>query len=147
MTEITTIGLTEDALDTLVSIAIRRAEILEDMRSSSADEAWREVMVYEEQLARLTSPAGVPGGIARVGAVRAALAGGQRQEAARLAQQYLAEEALPAERREAMDRVWQEDRDRLARRFPALAERGALDELRKWRAATAGKPGVFPRAA
>jgi hypothetical protein len=112
MTEMTPIGLTEDELNALVSIAIRRAEILDDMRSPSADEAWREVMVYEEALARITSPAEVTGGVARVGAVRAALAAGLRREAAQLASQYLAEDALPAERRVAIQRVLQEGRSR-----------------------------------
>ena len=75
---------TEDELDILVSAAIRRAELLDDAKSPAARDAWREVMTYEERLAAITSPNGVAGGVARAGAVRAALAAGQRVDATRL---------------------------------------------------------------
>jgi len=144
MTETQSSAFSEDGLDALVSVAIRRAEILDDMQSPTASEAWHEVLLYEEQLAMITSPAEITGGVARVGAVRAALAAGQRLEAVRLASRYLAEEALPAERRAAIERAFQEDRDRLARRFPALARSGRLAELDEWRATTSKNPRVFP---
>lgn len=140
-------GLTEDELDTLVSIAIRRAEILDETQSPGANDAWSEVMVYEERLAELTRAEDVPGGIARVGAVTAALAAGRRSDAARLASRYLAEEAFPPERREAIQRAFQEDQALLARRFPTLAKTGRLAELVAWRANTAIHRHVFPRAA
>jgi hypothetical protein len=143
----TLITLAEDELDTLVSIAIRRAEILDDMGSPAAVEAWQEVMLYEEQLAMITSPGEIAGGVARVGAVSAALAAGLRLEAERLASHYLAEDSFPAERRNAIERVFQEDREHLARHFPALAKSGRLAELPEWRAITSGSPRVFPRAA
>ena len=98
--------LTEDELDTLVSIAIRRAEVLDETQSPGAEAAWSEVMVYEERLAELTRPEEVPGGVARIGAVTAALAAGRRSDAARLAARYLAEEALPQERKEAVRRAF-----------------------------------------
>lgn len=139
--------LTEGELDTLVSIAIRRAELLDDMGSPAATDAWREVMAYEERLATITRPEDITGGVARVGAVRAALAAGERLEAARLASQYLAEESLPHERRIAIERAFQEDRERLARRFPTLAKSGRLAELDEWRASTSRNPRVFPLAA
>lgn len=141
------IALTEDELDTLVSIAIRRAEILDDMQSPSANEAWHEVMLYEERIAMITPAAEIPGGVARVGAVAAALAAGQRLEASRLAAQYLAEDSLPPERRGAIERVFQEHQDRRARHFPALAGSGRLAELDKWRAIASTNPRVFPCAA
>lgn len=115
------IVLTEDELDTLVSIAIRRAELLDDIGSPTANDAWQEVMVYEERLAMITSADEITGGVARVGAIRAALAAGQRLDADRLASQYLNDAALPAERRAAISQVLREDQERLARRFPALA--------------------------
>lgn len=111
MTKKALIALTEDELDTLVSIAIRRAEILDDAGLPMANDAWHEVMVYEERLAMITCAAEITGGIARVGAVRAALAGGRRLEAARLASQYLAEDSLPAERRMAIEQAFHEDRN------------------------------------
>jgi hypothetical protein len=99
-------ALSEDELDTLVSIAIRRAEILDDARSAAANDAWHEVMVYEERLAAITSPSEISGGVARVGAVRAALATGRRLDASSLASRYLAEEGLPPERRAAIERAF-----------------------------------------
>jgi len=147
MTKTASITLTEDELDTLVSIAIRRAELLDDTGSPAANDAWYEVMLYEERLAAITAPGDITGGVARVGAVRAALAAAQRKEAARLASQYLSEEAFPPERRTAIERVFQEDRERLARRFPALAKSGRLAELDEWRATTSRNPRVFPLAA
>jgi hypothetical protein len=85
MMETALLALTEDELNTLVSIAIRRAEVSDDVNSPTASDAWHEVMVYEERIASITRPEEITGGIARVGAVRAALAAGQRLEAARLA--------------------------------------------------------------
>ena len=110
---------TEDELDMLVSIAIRRAELLAEMRSPMSAAAWREVMAYEENLARITRPAEIAGGVARAGAVTAALATGQRSDAQRLASQYLAEDALPAERRIVIERAIKQDAKRLAEHFPA----------------------------
>lgn len=147
MTNTPLITLSEDELDTLVSIAIRRAELLDDIAAPTADDAWYEVMVYEERLAMITRPEDIAGGIARVGAVRAALAAGQRLEAARLVSQYLAEGSLPPERRVAIERAFQEDQERRARRFPALAKRGRLAELDEWRVRTSKNPRVFPWAA
>jgi hypothetical protein len=141
------IGLSEDELDALVSIAIHRAEILDEMQSPAAHDAWHEVMVYEERLATITDPGEVPGGVARVGAVTAALAAGRRSEAARLASRFLAEESLPSERRAAIQRAFHEDQERLARRFPALAKSGRLAELAEWRDRASKDLRVFPRAA
>lgn len=140
-------ALTEDELDILVSIGIRRAELLDDMRSPAAGDAWYEVMVYEEHLAMTTDPAEITGGVARAGAVRAALAAGKRSEAARLALMFLAEDALPPERRAAIERAFLEDQNRRAQRFQALARTGRLAELDEWRANTSKNPRVFPLAA
>ena len=145
MTDTALLAIAEDDLDTLVSIAIRRAEILDDERSPAADEAWSEVAVYERRIAAMTSPSDLAGGVARVGAVWATLAAGHRAEAERLASKYLAESQLPAERRAAMERVFQEDRERLARHFPAIAKSGRLAELAGWRASAAAQNSrVFP---
>lgn len=110
MTQTALVTLTEEELDTLVSIAIRRAEVLEEMKAPSAVEASREVMAYEVRLAAMTHAGEVAGGVARVGAVRAALAAGERSEAKRLASVYCADEMLPAERRAAIERAFEEAR-------------------------------------
>ena len=147
MMETALLALTEDELNTLVSIAIRRAEVSDDVNSPTASDACLEVMVYEELIDSITRPEEITGGIARVGAVRAALAAGQRLEAARLASLYLAEEALPLERRVAMERAFERDREHRARRFSALARTGRLAELDEWRATASRHPRVFPVAA
>ena len=109
-------AVTEEELDVLVSIAIRRAEVLENSDLPGAIDAWREVMVYEERLSEMTPAAEVPGGVARVGAVTAALAAGERVRATELAQKYLSEESLPSERRQAIQRAFHEYRKETAKR-------------------------------
>jgi hypothetical protein len=139
--------IAKDELDALVSIAIHRAELLDDIRSPLAKGAWREVMEYEERLAAVTSPDSVSGGVARAGAVNAALVCDERQEAVRLAEQYLAEPALSDERRATIRRLLREDEDRLSRRFRGLAATGHLgvpESMRRLSVATA--PRVFPMA-
>jgi hypothetical protein len=147
MTETVAETLGEDDLDTLVSIAIRRAEVLEDIGSPSAQEAWLEVLAYEERLAAITLAADIAGGIARAGAVHAALAAGRREDAERLVRKYLNDPSLPAERRAVIEGVVEEDNMRLAAHFPALAKSGRLYEVQDWRREVAKSAGVFPRAA
>ena len=147
MTSTASSAPTEDELDMLVSIAIRRAELLDDLKSPMSANAWREVMAYEEHLARITRPAEIAGGVARAGAVMAALAAGQRSDAQRLALQYLAEDALPSERRIVIERAIKEDANRLAEHFPALTKQGRLGwitELDMWRSNVLARPHVFP---
>lgn len=139
--------LTEEELDTLVSIAIRRAELLDEIGSPAATDAWAEVMAYEERISAITPADDIMGGIARAGAVRAALAAGRRQDASRLASIYLGAEALPKERRMAIERAFQEDKEWIARHFPMLARTGRLSELETWRSKAAENPRVFPWAA
>ncbi|MEO8383030.1 MAG: hypothetical protein ABI779_25460 [Acidobacteriota bacterium] len=147
MTEAVVETLSENDLDTLVSIAIRRAEVLEDVGSASAEEAWLEVLAYEERLAAITPAADIAGGIARAGAVHAALAAGRREDAERLARKFLSDPSLTPERRAAIERAIEEDGRRLAAHFPALAKTGRLSEVQNWRREVAKAAGVFPRAA
>ncbi len=147
MTKAVLTGLSEDELDVLVSVAIQRAEILDEADSPAAPDAWHEVMLYEEQLAAITSPAAVAGGVARVGAVRAALSAGRRAEAVRLSAQYLREASLPQGRQLAFQTAFDEDDERRASRFPILAKIGLLRELDAWRAAMSKQTRVFPQSA
>jgi hypothetical protein len=102
--------LTEDELDVLVSMAIRRAERLEAELGTLAlsggalevASAWAEVLACELQLSEITRPNELSGGIARVGAVRAAISAGMADEASRLAARFLEESGLPEERRQAI---------------------------------------------
>ncbi len=77
-----------------VTNAIVRAQMLEVMTPAHA-EAWREVSVIEESIARLTLPSETEGKIARRGAVSAALWAGDRDRASRLAWKYLGEQLAP----------------------------------------------------
>ena len=147
MTNANLSAASEDELDMLVSIAIRRAELLDEMKSPMSASAWHEVMAYEENLARITAPAEIAGGVARAGAVTAARAAGYRLDAQRLAAQYLAENALPSERKSFIERALKQDAQRLAEYFPALSKQGRLDwiaELDAWRTSVLASPHVFP---
>jgi hypothetical protein len=139
--------LSEHELDTLVSIAIRRAEVLSDQDSLAAIDAWREVALYERRLAQIAPAADIVGGVARVGAVSAALEAGDRAQAAELASQYLAEPSLPSERRQAIKKALDESKRVLAKRFPSLAKKGRLAELDDWKVCIRKSPRVFPLAA
>jgi hypothetical protein len=139
--------LTEDELDTLVTIALRRAEILDEAGSQAASEAWQEVSIYEERLAAIIAPTEIAGGIARVGAVRAALAAGQWPKAARLRSVYLGEPELPPGRRAAIELAFREDQERRAEYLPALVKSGRLKELAEWQDAMCNVPRVFPQSA
>jgi hypothetical protein len=147
MTRTALVALSEKELNRQVSIAIRRAELLDEASSPAAKDAWHEVMLYEEQLAEIIPPQEITGGIARAGAVRAALAAGERLEADRLRARYLAEAPLSSERRAAIERAFQEHRERFAERFPTLLRSGRLEVLPGWSALTSRISPVFPRAA
>ncbi len=148
MTDTVSIARTEDELDTLVSIAIRRAGASSTTfthlrRMTRGTRSWSGNSGLPQSRSHRGSPRRGP-----VGAVWAALAAGNRAEAERLASKYLAESPLPAERQEAIARVFQEDQERLSQRYPALAKSGRLAELAEWRASvTSQNPRVFPAAA
>ena len=135
---------TEDELDVLVSIAIQRAELLEDARLPGAADAWREVMECEKQLSAITDAAGIPGGIARVGAVRAALAAGDVEAARRLGEAYLAEPHFPEERKTAIHGAIEDRESRRARRYRALAKHGTLEAVDRWKASRERQDSIFP---
>lgn len=74
---------TLDELNTQVSAAITEAQLAEER-----------VSVLEEKIANLTEPNSVEGGIARRGAVSAALKSGNEERARELANRFLAEGGL-----------------------------------------------------
>jgi DNA-binding protein HU-beta len=89
--------MTEPDIDTLyplVTEAIRRAEVLEDLNAPGARDAWRDVSRLEERIATLLSSAGMQGAIARRGAVRAAIAGAEFQRAIELADRFRHEDGV-----------------------------------------------------
>jgi len=80
-----------DTLYTLVSEAIRRAEVLEDLHAPGAADAYRDVSRLEERIAGLVPPVGAEGAIARRGAVTAAISGKEPQRAIELVDRFSSE--------------------------------------------------------
>jgi hypothetical protein len=85
-----------DALNTLVTDAIWRAQELEAVDFAAAPQAWAEVSSIEQELAKAFPASEGQGQIARRGAVGAALKAGDTARAYALANDYLADEAAPA---------------------------------------------------
>ncbi len=140
-----------EALNALVSIAIMRAEMLEDAHEPAQVGAWREVLQLETRLAEITSAASPPGGVARAGAVDAALKSRQFERASRLRQEYFEDAQLPKARREEISSMIKNYALARERQFPALAAKGALDavlsQVSNWRAQMSEGRGIFPVAA
>jgi hypothetical protein len=86
-----------ETLYLLVSVAIRRAETLEDLKAPSAKAAYHEVSVLEEQIADHFPPSAGEGAIARRGAVRAAISAHDFARANRLAQKFIRATGADAE--------------------------------------------------
>jgi len=129
-----------DALNTLVSGAIWRAEQLETHGVRPASQAWAEVCSLEEELAKALPVAEAEGRIARRGAVRAALKAGDYARAHALADGYLAEEA-PRSLKTALRKILEEDAQAMAGRFRFASKhhswREAQDLARRFREAGA----------
>jgi len=83
--------MTVDALHTLVSGAIWRAEQLGELGMQTASTAWSEVSRLEEEFAKTLPAKETEGCIARRGAVRAALKAGDHVRAQDLVKRYVAE--------------------------------------------------------
>jgi hypothetical protein len=129
-----------DALNTLVSGAIWRAEQLETHGIRPASQAWAEVSSLEEELAKALPVAEAEGRIARRGAVRAALKAGDYARAHVLADGYLAEQA-PRSLKTALRKILEEDAQAMASRFRYASKhhswREAQDLARRFREAGA----------
>jgi len=110
-------GVETDALNTLVSGAIWRAEQLENHGIQAASQAWAEVSSLEEELSKAVSISESEGRIARRGAVRAALKAGDYTRAHTLADRYLAEAGTPRSFKTELRRILKEDAQTMASRF------------------------------
>ena len=93
-----------ETLYPLVTEAIRKAEVYEDIGAPGATDAHRDVSLLEERVAKLLPASNPEGAIARRGAVRAAVAAQDFDRATTLATRYCAEtdtsESLQRELRE-----------------------------------------------
>ena len=119
-----------DALLSLVSGAIWRAERLEDMGLETAASAWEEVSRFEEELAKLTPAKEPEGRIARRGAVRAALKANNHQRAQSLVERYLSERGTPKSLRADFQELMEAEAGLLAEQFPSAAKHHKPGELR-----------------
>ena len=80
-----------ETLYPLVTEAIRKAEVYEDIGAPGAMDAHRDVSLLEERVAKLLPASKVEGAIARRGAVRAAVAAHDFDRAQMLVEQYCGE--------------------------------------------------------
>lgn len=77
-----------DSLYLLVTEAIQRAEVLEDLGAPGAAAAHLDVSLIEERIAGMLLASSVEGALARRGAVRAALSAGDRRRAENLIDRF-----------------------------------------------------------
>ena len=82
-----------------VTFAIHLAESDEIFREGKTIEAYQIVCFYEEWLSMLLDANTVEGGIARAGAIRAAMQAGQGKRAIDMAEAFLREDELSSSRR------------------------------------------------
>jgi hypothetical protein len=83
-----------ETLYPLVTEAIRRAEVLDELGAPGARHAYLDVSLLEERIASLLPVSDAEGAIARRGAVSAAIAAHEFQRAEELAVRFAAEAAL-----------------------------------------------------
>jgi hypothetical protein len=119
-----------DALNTLVSGAIWRAEQLEARGIRFTLQAWAGVSSLEEELAKTLPLSESEGRIARRGAVRAALKAEDYARAHRLAEGYIAEEAAPESLKAALSEILKEDSQAMASRFRYASKHHSMREAR-----------------
>lgn len=124
-----------DSYYPMVTEAIRRAEILEDLKAPGASAAYLDVSLLEEKISESLPASDPEGAIARRGAVRAALSARDFVRAQQLTERFLAEDAVDAELREELLQLSQEPSS-------SAGLPDADDELRiqvEWRAAKQSK--------
>lgn len=119
-----------DTLNTLVSGAIWRAEQLEALGIGSAPQAWAEVSLLEEELAKVHPVSEPEGRIARRGAVRAALKAGDYARADALTTLYVAEADAPKSIKLGLSKMLDEDAKAMARSFRFAAKHHSSREAR-----------------
>lgn len=133
-----------DELYPLVSEAIRRAETLEDLGAPGACSAYQDVSLLEEKVAEVLPASDPEGALARRGAVRAALAAKELARAQQLAERFLAEAGDDAELRADLLRLSEQADRSAAARFPKVAARFGMPEVRRLAQALIRQQAPFP---
>jgi len=108
-------------LYSLITEAIRRAEVLEDLRAPGARSAHLDVSLLEEKIAEILPTSDPEGGLARRGAVRAALAARETARAQQLAERFLAEAGANEDLRADLLQLLEQAERSIANRFPRVA--------------------------
>jgi len=119
-----------EALNTLVTGAIWRAEQLEEKDVPAVAHAWLEVSVLEERLAQVLPHSKGEGRIARRGAVRAALKANDYDRARLLAEMYGAEKGASRALKAALREMLEENARQAASRYPNAARHYNVREVR-----------------
>ena len=122
--------MTYDALNTLVSSAIWRAEQLDELGLETACSAWIEVSKIEAQLAKIMPAKEAEGRIARRGAVSAALKAKDHVRARALAECYTAEKGVPRTLLTELRAMLKADAKELSEEFPCAAKRHKPNDVR-----------------
>ncbi len=128
-----------ETLYPLVTDAIRRAEVLDELGAPGARQAYLDVSLLEERIARLLPQTDVEGVIARRGAVRAAIAAHEFRRATDLVTRYAAEGGIDGSVRAALIALGEEaasfvaqDECSMTARYPQASARYGIAELRRF---------------
>ena len=118
-----------DTLNALVTDAIWRAQELDALGIQPAS-AWREVSVFEEELAKALPSSEYEGQIARRGAVRSALKAGEYARAQSLCETYLADADAPTFLKTGVQEILEEADREISSRFQHAAKHHTPREAR-----------------
>lgn len=120
-----------DALNALVTSAIWRAQQLDERGIGSAPQAWAEVSLVEEELAKALPISHGEGRIARRGAVRAALKAGDYKRAQDLSDSYANEKGSTKALKTALKEMLAEDAKEMETRFRFASKHLRASEARQ----------------
>lgn len=137
-----------ESLYPLVTEAIRRAEMLDDLGAPGASAAHLDVSLIEEKIAELLPASNPEGAVARRGAVRAALAAKEFARAQALAVRFIAQKDSAPELRAELASLEQEGERVTAKRdqtrFPRVSKRYGIAEIRRLARALIQQGAPFP---
>jgi len=136
--------VTIDRLYPLVTDAIMRADVLEDLGAPGAAEAQLDVSHLEEQIADLLPASDPEGAIARRGAVRAAGKANDHARVRSLADQYLADPDAGQELRDQIAKILADTEDPIGAHHPRAVARIGADRLRRFARRLAGQGSPLP---
>lgn len=134
--------MTLDDLNLLVTQAIRRAELLEELGAPTVKEAWAEVSLIEEQLALKQEASSAGGYFARRGAVNAAFKAGDVDRAEMLLEYFDREGPATVESLSQFREELTRHLKLYATRFPFAARKYGVEEMRRIEKLVAERGGV-----